>query len=138
MTQNIIILGSIQVTPLIRAADTFKQGLATAKSQLERDSVIQRFEFTYELVWKTLKRILAFKGLDITNPRDVFREAAKQKLITDPTIWFEFINKRNLTVHTYNPDVAEDIYESLPLFGKELDKFLQVLKTLETPQRDKK
>lgn len=131
MTKEVVILGNINITALIKAVKAFKKGFAKAKTELERDGVIQRFEFTYELAWKTLKRILAFKGLDINNPRDVFREAAKQKLIDDPLVWFEFLRKRNLTVHTYNPEVANEIYESFPTFKEELNKLLDIVKKLQ-------
>lgn len=128
--EKIIILEKIDITSLIKASKTFKDGLSQAKTDLERDGVIQRFEFTYELSWKALKRILAFKGLDVNNPRDVFREAAKHKFISDPTVWFEFIRKRNLTVHTYNADCANEIFESLPKFQKELDDLIKNIKNL--------
>jgi len=130
MPDETIILGKINITSLIKAHTTFKKGLLAAETELERDGAIQRFEFTYELAWKTMKRILAFKGLDVTSPRDVFREAAKQKLIDNPSAWFEFIKKRNLTVHTYNQDCADEIFESLPLFEKEVDKFVNNIKKL--------
>lgn len=104
MEKDVIILGNLVITPLIKAQKTFEQALKQANSELERDGAIQRFGYTYELVWKTLKRILSFKGVDVNSPRDVFREAAKQKLIDDPMIWFTFIKQRNLTTHTLVPD----------------------------------
>jgi nucleotidyltransferase substrate binding protein (TIGR01987 family) len=114
--------------PLLKAAKVFSEGFASASSELERDGVIQRFEFTYELAWKTLKRVLALKGIEANNPRDVFREAARQKLLDDPVVWFDFLEKRNLTVHTYNRVSAEEIYESLPAFEREIKKLVEVLK----------
>lgn len=125
MKEEIIILENINITPLIKATKQFKKGILTAKGKLERDGAIQRFEFTFELIWKTLKRILAFNGITVNNPRDVFREAAKQNLINDPLVWFEFIKKRNLTVHTYNEECSDEIFESLPSFDKELDKVIE-------------
>ena len=130
MEKDIIIFGDINITSLIKATNQFKKGLDKAESALEKDGVIQRFEFTFELIWKTLKRILAFKGININSPREVFREAAKQKIIEDPLVWFEFIKKRNLTVHTYNEECADEIFESLPEFKKELDKVLEKIKGL--------
>ena len=130
MTKENEILGCIDISSLIKAIGTFKKGLKSAKTELERDGVIQRFEFTYELVWKTLKRILKFKGLEFSSPRDVFRESAKQGLINNIEIWFKFIKKRNLTVHTYNADCANEIFKSLPTFEKELDEFLNLIKEL--------
>lgn len=125
-----MIFDCIDITPLIKGTKQFNDGFASAKNELERDGVIQRFKVSFELVWKTLKRVLAFKGVDVNSPRDVFRESAKQQLIEDPLIWFDFIKKRNLTVHTYNQDCAEEIFESLSAFQKELDKVVETIKGL--------
>lgn len=121
----------LYLEPLFKAAKVFSEGLAQVKNDLERDGVIQRFEFTYELVWKTLKKVLAIKGIEVTSPRDVFREAAREKLLKDPTVWFDFIEKRNITVHTYNQSSAEDIFAVMPLFEKELNHVLEALKKYE-------
>ncbi len=130
MGNEITILESINITSLIKAYDAFKKGFSDAKNELERDGAIQRFEFTFELSWKTMKRILSFKGIELSSPRDVFREAAKLHLIDDPVIWFDFLKKRNLTVHTYNQDCADEIFESLFSFEKEIDKFIKIIKKL--------
>jgi nucleotidyltransferase substrate binding protein (TIGR01987 family) len=127
MNKEIEILGGIIITPLIKAKNAFDQALVEAKSELERDGAIQRFEFTFELTWKILKKVLAFNGIEANNPRDVFREAAKQGLILDPVIWFEFIRKRNLTVHTYDQSVAVEIFNGLPEFKSELDNLIEKL-----------
>ncbi|MFH0898529.1 MAG: nucleotidyltransferase substrate binding protein [bacterium] len=130
MTEEVVILGNINIAPLIKAYNTFKKGLLEVNTELERDGAIQRFEFTYELSWKTMKRILTFKGIDANSPRDVFRESAKQKLIVDPKVWFDFLSKRNLTVHTYNQDCADEIFASLSLFEKEVEQFIKTIKNL--------
>lgn len=130
MSEEVIILGKIIITPLLKAQKTLEEALIEAKSDLERDGAIQRFEYTYELIWKVLKKILSFKGIDVNSPRDVFREAAKQDIIEDPKIWFEFIKKRNLTVHTYNEDDAEEIFGCLPSFRDELAKVIEKIKKL--------
>jgi len=79
MNQNII-LNEIDITYLLKAADKFNQVLEMPKNEITRDAAIQRFEFTYELVWKTLKRILKVKGVIVNNPRDdpalVFRTSS--------------------------------------------------------------
>jgi nucleotidyltransferase substrate binding protein (TIGR01987 family) len=130
MENEVIILGELVITPLIKAQKTFVQALGQVNSELERDGAIQRFEYTYELVWKILKKILKFKGLDVHNPRDVFREAAKQKLIEDPAIWFTFMKQKSLTLHNYNQDCADEIFTCLPQFEKELNKLIQTITKL--------
>lgn len=130
MTNEIIILNNINITPLIKAQETFKKALPNIKSELERDGAIQRFEYTFELTWKTLKKILRFKGIEANSPRDVFREAAKNNLIDEPLIWFNFLQKRNLTSHTYNEEYAEEIVEILPIFEKEVDRIINNIKKI--------
>ncbi len=80
-TKPYIIEGNIDISPLLMAYDQFHEALKIAKSDLEKAGVIQYFEFTYELAWKSLKRILVFRGKDLNSPRPIFREAALENLI---------------------------------------------------------
>jgi len=130
MEDEIKILNEIIITPLVKAHKTLDTGIAKAKTELEKDGVIQRFEYTYELLWKTLKRILEYKGIPLKNPRDIFRESAIQGLIDNPEFWFEVIRKRNLTTHTYSEDYSYEIYEFLPEFNKEVSNIITTLKSL--------
>lgn len=125
-----IILEQIDISSLIKAFEFFKNALPNISTDLERDGAIQRFEYTFELTWKTLKKVLAVKGLYINNPRDVFRDAAQTGLIEEIEPWFEFIKMRNLTVHTYNEDYALEIFQSLPKFKTETEKLISKLKNL--------
>lgn len=118
-----IILG-IDITALHKAATKFTAILQQPKNEFIRDAAILRFEFTYELVWKTMKRILAVKGLVINNPRDVFRYAAKQGIIDGLDVWFLYIEYRNQTTHVYNESVAEELYSKLPVFNTMVQGFL--------------
>ncbi len=124
-----IILETINIYPLLKAYESFKKGLEEVSSELERDGAIQRFEFTYELTWKTLKKVLSFKGVDANNPRDVFREAAKQGLIENPLVWFEFLKKRSLMLYAYDQNYFQDVFKSLPDFKKEIDKLISQITT---------
>lgn len=127
---NYIIEGGIEIGPLLTAYSQFTEALKIAKSDLEKAGVIQYFEFTYELAWKTLKRILKERGKDLNSPKTVIREAALEKLIDSPELWFEFTEDRNKTVHTYNKAVANDIFKDLPLFDKEIAELIKRLKSL--------
>ena len=124
MTDDVMILGDLIITPLLKARDSLAIALAAPKTDLNRDASIQRFEFTIELAWKTMKRILQYKSILINNPRDTVREAAKESLIDDPKAWFVFLENRNLTTHVYNEEIAEKIYNSLPKFKIALDAFI--------------
>ena len=127
---NIIIMGEINITPLIKAHTTLKAGKAQAENELERDGVIQRFEYTYELVWKTLQKIIAYKGVVANSPRDVFREAARLGIIDDPIEWFDFLKARNLTTHTYNQITAQEIFDTIPLFIEKVDTIIEMIKEI--------
>jgi len=120
MTKETIILGELVITHLIKAKKAFEEAIALEKTDITRDASIQRFEFTFELAWKTLKRILKYKGVMANNPRDVIREAAKQGLIDDPIVWFDFLDYRNSTTHTYDEEKADEIYQILPDFSQHL------------------
>lgn len=75
-----------------------------------RDSVIQRFEFTYELAWKMLKLRLQVESVEANSPRQVFQEALQVGLIHDGNSWSEMQRMRNLTSHTYDESLAEQVY----------------------------
>ena len=101
------------------------------KSDVVRDAAIQRFEFTYELVWKTIRRILIKRGIEANSPKTVFRQAAKDSIITNLDKWFEFVNFVNNTVHVYNEEIADKIYNALPEFRAMTNEFIEKLKTEE-------
>lgn len=76
---------------------------------LEKEGVIQRFEYSFELAWKTLKDFLEEGGLDITpmTPRQVIKEAFAAKILTEGQVWIDMLNHRNLVTHTYSEAVFE-------------------------------
>ncbi|NPA68251.1 MAG: nucleotidyltransferase [Chlorobi bacterium] len=78
-------------------------------SELEKEGLIQRFEYNFELAWKTLKDFLEAKGIIAKFPREVIKEAYKNEIIDNGEIWMEMLDNRNLSVHTYD----EDIFMSL-------------------------
>lgn len=73
-------------------------------SLLEKEGVIQRFEFTLELAWKTLKDYLEFSGVVIepATPRNVVKEAFAAKILPDGQVWIDMLDHRNLLSHTYD------------------------------------
>lgn len=73
-------------------------------SQLEKEGAVQRFEFTFELAWKTMKDYLAYQGivLDQVTPRAVVRQAFAAKMIPDGQLWIDMMQLRNLLSHTYD------------------------------------
>jgi nucleotidyltransferase substrate binding protein (TIGR01987 family) len=115
------------IDQLKNALERFEEVMRQEKNDFIRDSAIQRFEFTFELMWKTLKAYLEDKGVnDLYSPRDVIRTAFRAGIIENDLKWLEMIKTRNMTSHIYNEAMAEDVYASLScypplikeLFGK--------------------
>lgn len=75
-----------------------------ALNQLEKEGVVQRFEYSFELAWKTMKDFLEESGvvLALVTPRQVLKDAFSAKLIEDGQVWIEMQHQRNLLSYTYN------------------------------------
>lgn len=86
------------------------------------DLVVKRFEFTYEISWKTIKRYMDFIGIDCQNPRSCFKEALVQGLITDETVWLDMIERRNLSSHIYDQDEIKEILQRLNDYVKAFEE----------------
>ncbi|AHM57331.1 nucleotidyltransferase substrate binding protein [Peptoclostridium acidaminophilum DSM 3953] len=79
-------------------------------NDLLRDGLIQRFEFTFELAWKTLKSIFEEEGLiGLNSPKTVFREAFSAGIISHEELWLSMLKDRNSTTHIYSEEVAKKI-----------------------------
>ena len=79
-------------------------------NELEKQGLIQAFEYSYELAWNTIKDYFEAQGeTDIHGSRDAFRLAFRRGLIEDGKTWMDMIKSRTLTSHTYNEDLAEEI-----------------------------
>ena len=81
------------------------------ESDIKRDVVIKRFEFTYELLWKTYKKIARLQKLDYFNPKACFQFAFKSGLIEEEGLFLEIIDARNKTTHVYSEGEAKKIYD---------------------------
>lgn len=94
-------------------------------NDLTRDGIIQRFEFTFELAWKTLKSVFEDEGLiGLNSPKTVLREAFAAGLIRDEELWLAMLDDRNATVHVYKEQLSKDIYDRIQ------GKYVVVLKEL--------
>jgi len=82
-------------------------------SDLERAGIVQNFEIVFELFWKTIQKKGDVQGRGVGGARDAFVLAFEWGLIPDEKLWFNMIQDRNLTVHTYNQDLAMEIIERL-------------------------
>lgn len=83
-------------------------------TELEKQGLIQAFEFVFELAWNVMKDYFLYQGNPgITGSRDAIRSAFKQELISDGEGWMEMIKSRNQSAHTYNEAVANAIVDSI-------------------------
>ncbi|CUB07735.1 MULTISPECIES: nucleotidyltransferase substrate binding protein [Tepidiphilus] len=83
-------------------------------TDLEKQGLIQGFEFTHELAWNVLKDYLEMEGIQgLVGSRSTVREAFKRGLVRDGDVWMDMIEKRNLSSHTYNESVAEAIVSAV-------------------------
>lgn len=115
----------------LKSYEANSNSLSPADRDIMRDGVIHRFEYTFELAWKTIKRYLEIYGLEkadtLTN-RDLFRIGAEQGLIEDPSSWFNYMIDRNRTSHVYDVAVANDVFRTAVSFLKDAAYLLDQLK----------
>ncbi len=113
---------------LIKASSSLKKSLALPKDDIVRDSVIQRFEYTYELAWKAVKRYLEYNSGKVEFVvKNIWREAGTQGLIDDVELWFSFHLARNKTSHTYHEPTAEEVYQKAREFSPCVDELIRRL-----------
>lgn len=94
----------------LKAVTRLEEACAQPESSFLRDSVIQRFEFSWELAWKMLKLRLAFLGVEALNPREVIRQSLQAGLIQDGNAWTAAQHHRNMTSHTYDEPLSLVVY----------------------------
>ena len=123
-----IIKYKIDFSPLKKAILSLEDILKQKMDVYRRDGAIQRFEYTFELTWKMMQRVLKAQGIEAGSPKQVFRSALKADIIENVEDWFLFLEKRNLTVHIYNEKVADEVFLAARKFPKYAKQVLQKLK----------
>lgn len=101
-----------------RALQLLREAMAhgpEALNQLEKEGVIQRFEYCFELAWKTVKDYMEASGVvfGVVMPRQVIKDAFAAKVLSDGDTWIAMLDHRNLLSHTYNPAVFEQAVEAI-------------------------
>ena len=109
---------------------------------VERDAAIQRFEYTFEAVWKAGKAFLReIEGLEIGSPKGVIRGFLQVGLFTEDqtALALSMVDDRNLTSHTYNEGLAEQIYDQLGNYTELMARWLSTMeKAVENIDGDRK
>lgn len=107
----------LRLMTALKALARLKEVLAERPSEIVQDATIQRFEFTFEATWKVLQRYLTVQeGLEVGSPRQTIRQAFAAGLIDEPTsrALMEVLHDRNLTVHIYDEERADEIFRRIP------------------------
>lgn len=112
------------LTALKEALDKLKITTNEVDYKITRDACIQRFEFCVELAWKVAQKTL---GSSSTTAKPVIREMAQNKLIKSPEPWFQFIEARNKSSHTYDEQVAREVLSVIDAFVPEAELLLKVM-----------
>ncbi len=94
--------------------EAFEKDIATM-SDLEKEGVVQRFEYTFELAWKTLKDYLVYSGVafDQITPRSVIKQAFAARIIEDGQTWIDMLEQRNLMSHTYDKETFDAVVRNI-------------------------
>jgi nucleotidyltransferase substrate binding protein (TIGR01987 family) len=116
------------IEDLTKANQRLKEASELEPTRIHKDATIQRFEFTFELAWKTIQEYVRDQGLDCKSPKNCFRTAAEIDLMKNPEVWFEYLEARNLIAHTYNERLADKVYRQAVKFCAEVDNLLKVFK----------
>jgi nucleotidyltransferase substrate binding protein (TIGR01987 family) len=129
---------TIKLNSLEKALSSLNRAILRKKDALGdeelRDAVIQRFEYTYELSWRMLKRVLEKEmptpsEVDKLSFPDLLREGAERGIVKDVSSWLIYREQRNITSHTYNEQKAESVYETaLQFYEDAMDLFNELKK----------
>ena len=113
---------------LQRALQRLSEALASQNKDIVIDAAIQRFEFSYELFWKWLKKLLFMReGIEAQSPKQVLQNAYMLGWISDEDLWLKMLQDRNLTSHTYQEKLAIEIFQHLPLYLEKMQSAYQNL-----------
>jgi nucleotidyltransferase substrate binding protein (TIGR01987 family) len=117
-----------------RALDRFGEAIEQREELEQRgygaivlDLCTKRFEFTFEMSWKAIKRGLDYLGIEAAYPRVCFKEAYAIGLISDQDIWIDMIEQRNLSSHVYNQDEVRGLLTKLETYRYHFDALYQAL-----------
>ena len=98
------------------AIGRLEEAVSLPADSVVRDSGIKRFELCFELSWRVIQGFLRDRGLDCRSPRDCFREAFSYWLLVGEEVWVQMLQDRNLSVHTYTEELANQLYPRLPRY----------------------
>jgi nucleotidyltransferase substrate binding protein (TIGR01987 family) len=104
-----------------------REVLKQPENDVSRDAAIQRFEFCFELAWKSIQERARDEGLDCQSPKGCLQVAFKTSWIANEQGWLAMLEDRNRTSHTYDEDLAKAVFRRLPNYLPLLDALLNKL-----------
>ncbi len=118
---------------LINATNRLKEALNEEENEIMIDAVLHRYEFTFELAWKTLKDYLEYLGITVNtgSPREVIKESFAHKLISDGEIWIKMMLARNSLSHLYDEETSRQVYNEI-----KNEYIYQIEKLIETLEKN--
>ena len=111
---------------LKKATNKLNEALKEEVTDLEIDGILHRFEFTFELAWKSMKDFLEYNGIseNIGSPREILRRAFESHLIEDGEEWINMMLARNSLSHLYDEETSRKIYKEIK------EKYIKLLEKL--------
>ena len=106
------------------ALERLEEAVNEAQTELEIDGAIQRFEFTFEQAWKSIKKFLEDEGIICRSPKSCLKEAYAVGFINNEQIWLKMLTDRNRSVHIYDMETSREVFENIKRF------YVQELKAL--------
>lgn len=97
-----------------QAITALKEVLAVEKNKITRDSALLRFQLCFELAWKAIKIYVRNEGVECFSPKSCFQTAFQLNLVDYDDNWLNMVNDRNLIVHLYEENMADEIFGRLP------------------------
>ncbi len=100
---------------LAKATERLKEALKERETEIAIDGTLHRFEFTFELAWKTMKDLMEYNGIIETtgSPREVLKTAFQNGLIKDGETWIDMMLARNSLSHLYDEETSRKIYKDI-------------------------
>ena len=113
-----------------KALATLAEVLQEPKTPIVRDAAIQRFEYTFEALWKAAQlHLKVSESLETGSPKSAIRASMRVGLLTEEQtrVALQMADDRNLTVHTYNEELAEAIYSNIPAYTSLMGSWLEAM-----------
>ena len=100
---------------LARATERLKEALNEKETEIAIDGTLHRFEFTFELAWKTMKDLMEYNVIieSTGSPREVLKNAFQNGIIEDGETWINMMLARNSLSHLYDEETSRKIYKDI-------------------------